>query len=92
MLATNICLYMASLRPFSKCWPQKMTLMAAECGYNCSSYRIGYLETTSIGMNDKATCFNSNISFYKEIMILIPTTIDKWHPRDHFEMLDLENG
>ena len=51
MLTANICLYMAYLRAFSKCWPQKMMPMAAECGYNCSSYRIGYLETTSIGMN-----------------------------------------
>ena len=25
-------------------------------------------------------------------MILTPKTIDKWPPRDHFVMLDLENG
>ena len=43
MLTANICLYMVSLRPFSKCWSQKMTSMAAECGYNkCSSYLIGF--------------------------------------------------
>ena len=28
-----------------------MTLMAAEYGYKCSSYNIGYLETTNIGLN-----------------------------------------
>ena len=29
-----------------------MTPMAAKCGYTkCSSYLIGYLEATSIGMN-----------------------------------------
>ena len=70
-----------------------MTPMAAECGYNCPSYRIGYLETTSIGMNmTKQLVLTQIYIFHKEIMILTPTTIDKWLPRNHFEMLDLENG
>ena len=41
---------------------------------------------------DKSTSFASNIYFHTEIMILTPTTIHKWSPRDHFEMLYLKNG
>ena len=69
-----------------------MTPMATEYGYKCSSYRIGYLETTSIGMNmTKQLVFKSNTYFHEEFMILTPKTIDKSPPRDHFVMLDLEN-
>ena len=51
MLTVNICLYMASLRSFSKCQPQKMTPMAADGNNKCSSYLIGDLATTTKGMN-----------------------------------------
>ena len=91
MLTANICLYMASLRPFSKCWPQKMTPMTAECGYNCASYRIGFLETNSIGMNMTKQLVLPQIYIFI-FLILTPKTIDKWPHRDHFQMLDLEKG
>ena len=83
MLTTKICFYMASLSPFPKWRPQKRTLMAAKCGCNkCSSYLIGYFETTSIGMNI-ANYFNSNIYFHKAILIWTSKTVEKWPPRGH---------
>ena len=56
--------------------------MAVECSYNkFSSTLIGYLKTTTIGMN-----------ITKEIRILTLKAADKWPSRDHFEMLALENS
>ena len=70
-----------------------MTPMAAECAHDkCSSYFIGYFETTVWNEYNKANCFNSDMHFHQESRISIPKTADKWPPRDHFEMLALENG
>ena len=93
MLTTNICLYTASLRPFSKCWLQKITLMADKCGYN-NVHLILMVFGTNQHWNEynKANYFNSNIFFHKEILILTPKTLNKWPPRNHFVMLVLKYG
>ena len=41
---------------------------------------------------DKANCFNLNIYFDEEILILTLKTHAKWSPWDYIKMLALENG
>ena len=42
-VAFNCCMYMASLGPFSKCRPQKMTSMVAKCSYDIISVHLTLL-------------------------------------------------
>ena len=66
-----------------------MTPMVAECDYiKCLSNLIGYLENNWYWYEyDNENCFNSNVYFHDEIIILTGKTVD-----DHLEMLALENG
>ena len=46
-----------------------MTPMAAECGHDkCSAYIIGYLETTSIGMNMTKQIVSTHIYIFIKIV------------------------
>ena len=93
MLTANMCLYMASLRPFSisateinsdRCWMRlELVFILPYWLFGDNKYWYEY---------DKANCFNANIYHDKRIRILTPKTADKCPPRDHFEMLALEHG
>ena len=39
---------------------------------------------------DTANCFNLDIYFRKEIIMLTPKAAVKWFPRDHIEMLNIK--
>ena len=70
-----------------------MTSMAAEYRDNCSSYVLAIWKQLLLEWIWKNNLFKLKyIFFHREIMLLTPTTIDKWPPRNSFEMLDLENG